>query len=403
VTADNTVVTGLSRETTFESSGLAREGGHNVVTAPAAPPLAGFTVALATDRRNHDMAAWLSAEGARTLGFRAVQTTPQPDPTAIAAAIRETVAAPVHEVIVSSAFGLRLWLAAARREGLLDQMVAGLAEARLLARNPVTADGLRELGLTQIWSTAAATTEDLFRYLIAQPMTGRRIVAQIEMDAHRELCAALRAAGASVVEVTTHQFGPPTHADEIRRLGDLIARRHLDAVVLAGPAVAGNLLDQARVDGVLDDVLNALVDVPAICLGPLTAAPLSALGVPVVRAGEPVPRALAASVLTELPLRALTLEVGGRKVEIRGHAVVVDGALVPVQSGPMAVLRALATHPGRVLSAAEIRAYLPYSSTVDDHAIEMAVSRLRGSLGHSDLRELDLVQTVMKRGYRLAI
>jgi DNA-binding winged helix-turn-helix (wHTH) protein len=40
---------------------------------------------------------------------------------------------------------------------------------------------------------------------------------------------------------------------------------------------------------------------------------------------------------------------------------------------------------------------------VDDHAIEMAVSRLRGSLGHSDLRELDLVQTVMKRGYRLAI
>jgi uroporphyrinogen-III synthase len=57
-----------------------------------------------------------------------------------------------------------------------------------------------------------------------------------------------------------------------------------------------------------------------------------------------------------------------------------------------------------VLSAAEIRTYLPQSSTVDDHAIEMAVSRLRGSLGHSDdLRGLDLVQTVMKRGYRLAI
>ena len=58
-------------------------------------------------------------------------------------------------MIVSSAFGLRLWLEAARRLGLLDQLVAGLAEARLLARNPVTADGLRELGLTQIWSTAA--------------------------------------------------------------------------------------------------------------------------------------------------------------------------------------------------------------------------------------------------------
>jgi uroporphyrinogen-III synthase len=277
----------------------------------------------------------------------------------------------------------------------------------------VTADGLRELGLTQIWSTAAATTEDLFRYLIAQPVAGRRVIAQIELDAHRELCAALGSAGATVVEVATHQFGPPSHADEIRRLVDLVVRRHVDALVLAGPAVARNLLDQASVDRVLDELLNTLVhDVPAVCLGPLTAAPVEACGVPTVRASEPVPRALAAAVLTELPLRALTVEVAGRKVEIRGQAVVVDGQLVPVQAGPMAVLRALATHPGKVLSAAEIRALLPHSrvrgepadapSTVDDHAIEMAVSRLRGTLGHADDR-LDLVQTVMKRGYRLAI
>lgn len=373
-----------------------------MVTQPAA--LAGYTIALATDRRNSEMASWLAVEGARTLGFRAVQTTPQPDPTAIAAAVRESVAAPAHEVIVTSAFGLRQWLSAARRLGLLDDLVCGLAEARLLARNPVTADGLRELGLTQIWSTAAATTEDLFRYLMAQPMAGRRVIAQIELDAHRELCEALRAAGATVVEVVTHQFGPPTTADEIRRLVDLVVRRHVDALVLAGPAVAGNLLDQAIADGLLDELLNALVhDVPAICLGPLTAAPIEARGVTTVRAAEPVPRALAASALTELPLRALTVEVAGRKIEIRGQAVVVDGELVPVQPGPLAVLRALATRPGQVLSTAEIRAILPRgTSTVDDHAIEMAVSRLRGTLGHADDR-LDVVQTVMKRGYRLAM
>jgi uroporphyrinogen-III synthase len=376
-----------------------------VTTAPAAPPLAGFTVALATDRRNHEMAAWLAAEGARTVGFRAVQTTPQPDPAEIAEAVRESVATPAHEVVVSSAFGLRLWLSAARRLGLLDELVASLSEARLLARNPVTADGLRELGLTQIWSTAAATTEDLFRYLAAQPMAGRRVVAQIELDAHRELCEVLRRAGAQVVDVTTHQFGPPSSADEIRRLNDLVVRRHVDALVLAGPAVARNLLHQARADGLLDDVLNALVhDVPAIGLGPLTAAPVQERGVTVLRPNEPVPRALAALVLTELPLRAVHIEVAGRKVEIRGQAVVLDGALLPVPPGPMAVLRALASHPGRVLSTAEIRAILPNSSTVDDHAIEMAVSRLRGTLGNADeLRGVDLVQTVMKRGYRLAI
>jgi uroporphyrinogen-III synthase len=350
------------------------------------------------------MAAWLEAEGARTIGVRAVQNTPQPNPDALADAVRQCVAEPAHEVIVSSAFGLRVWLAAARRAGLLARLIACLAEARLLARNPVTADGLRELGLTQIWSTPAATTDDLFRYLIAQPMAGRRVVAQIETDAHRELCDALRAAGAVVVEVPTHRFGPPPHADVIRRLNDLVIRRHVDALALAGPAVTRNILDQASVDHTTDEVLNALLDdVVALCLGPLTAAPLVSRGVPVVKAAEPVPRSLAALALTELPRRVMEVEVAGRVVQIRGQAVVVDGQLVPVQPGPLAVLKALATRPGRVLSAAEIRAVLPYSSTVDDHAIEMAVSRLRGTLGHTELAGLDLVQTVMKRGYRLAV
>ena len=90
-------------------------------TAP--PPLAGFTVAVATDLRRHELAQWLDAEGARTIGFRAVRVMPQPDPDAIAAAVRECVAEPVHEVIVSSAFGLRAWLDAARRAGHVDELV----------------------------------------------------------------------------------------------------------------------------------------------------------------------------------------------------------------------------------------------------------------------------------------
>jgi uroporphyrinogen-III synthase len=371
---------------------------------PTAPlPLAGFTVAVATDLRRHELAQWLDAEGARTIDFRATRTVPQPEPDEIAAAVRECVAAPVHEVIVSSAFGLRAWLDAARRAGQVDELVRGFTQARLLARDARTADGLRELGLTQIWSTAAGTTEDLFRYLIAQPMVGRRVVAQIESDAQRELCLCLRSQGASVVEVATTKASPPSHTDVLRRLCDLIARRQVDAVALAGPAVTRHLLDQAIRDGMADKVLNALVeDVAAICLGPLTAAPLRARGVPVVQASEPFAESLAAHVVAELPRRTLVVEVGGHRIEVRGQAVVIADRLVPVQAGPLGVLRALVSRPGRVMSAAEIRAAMPGSSTVDDHAIEMAVSRLRSSIG----RELDgaeLVQTVMKRGYRLAV
>ena len=369
----------------------------------AVPPLAGFTVAVATDRRRHELASWLESEGARTIGVRAIHTVPQPDPLVLPGAVRECIAEPVHEVIVSSAFGLRAWLDAARQIGCLEELVDRFGEARLLARDARAADELRGLGLTQIWSTATATTEDLFRYLIAQPMTGRRVVAHIEVDAHRELSHALRAVGAVVVEIPTTRAAAPTHTDVLRRLGDLVVRRQVDAVALTGAVATQNLLDQASADGSLDEVLNALVeDVAAICLGPLTAAPLVERGVPALTTTG-VTRALAALVLAELPRRALVVEIGGRRIEVRGQAIVIAGQLVPVQAGPLAVLRALAVRPGRVLSPAEIRAVMPNLSAVDDHAIEMAVSRLRGALGGTDLHGVELIQTVMKRGYRLAV
>jgi uroporphyrinogen-III synthase len=84
-------------------------------------------------------------------------------------------------------------------------------------------------------------------------------------------------------------------------------------------------------------------------------------------------------------------------MEVRGQAVVLDDELIPVPPGPIAVLRALARNPGRVLSCAEIRRATPSWAAVDDHAIEMAVSRLRRTL-----HDGELIQTVMRRGYRLA-
>jgi uroporphyrinogen-III synthase len=366
-------------------------------------PLAGYTVAVAADRRRHPIAAMFESIGARTISVQAVRTVAQPDEDAVRAATAEVVARPVHEVVVSSAFGLRSWLAVARRSGGTEALLARFADARLLARDARAADGLRDLGLTQIWSTAGATTEDLFRYLIAQPMVGRRVVAQLDAEPLRELCDTLRAAGADVVEVTAFRSDPPSHVDVLRRLGDQVAKRQVDAVAFTSRSTVAYLLDQAAADGNTDDVLNAFVsDVVAVCLGQLAAQPLLARGVTPLVAPAPYAEDLLALLAVAVPERALRLSLGGVRVEVRGQALLVGGRLVPVQPGPIAVLRALARHPGRVLSAGEIRGLVPGWAGVDDHAIEMAVSRLRRSLDGTDLDGTGLVQTVMKRGYRLA-
>jgi uroporphyrinogen-III synthase len=104
--------------------------------------------------------------------------------------------------------------------------------------------------------------------------------------------------------------------------------------------------------------------------------------------------ALARTIVEELPKRAINLKVNGHSLTLRGHAAIVDGELRPLAPAPMAVLRALAATPGRVLSRAALLRTLPRGA--DEHAVEMAVARLRAGLGAPGV-----VQTVVKRGYRL--
>jgi uroporphyrinogen-III synthase len=102
------------------------------------------------------------------------------------------------------------------------------------------------------------------------------------------------------------------------------------------------------------------------------------------------------TLVAELPARAPTLRVAGRPITLRGHAAVVDGELRPLAQAPMAVLRALVQAGGTVLTRAQLLTALPRGA--DEHAVEMAVARLRSALGGADY-----VQTVVKRGYRLRI
>ena len=75
----------------------------------------------------------------------------------------------------------------------------------------------------------------------------------------------------------------------------------------------------------------------------------------------------------------------------------VDGELREMSATSLLLLKLLARNPGRVVSRQELLAGLPGDSS-DTHAVEVAVARLRAALGDSKM-----VQTVVKRGYRLAV
>jgi uroporphyrinogen-III synthase len=108
--------------------------------------------------------------------------------------------------------------------------------------------------------------------------------------------------------------------------------------------------------------------------------------------------ALARHITDELPLlQARTVTVAGHLLEIRGTCVLVDGVVKDLPPAGMATIRALAHQPGHVVSRTELLNALPGGGT-DTHAVETAVLRLRTALG-----DKQIITTVVKRGYRLAI
>ncbi|WP_432842768.1 uroporphyrinogen-III synthase [Dactylosporangium sp. CA-092794] len=357
--------------------------------------LAGFTIAVISHRRRHRLADLLERYGARIVSVQGVRAVPQPDPEALRRAAAAVLDGPVDDVVAASATGVRAWLSAAPDP---ERLLAALRPARLLAADARTADALRAAGLHDVMSTAAGSASQLYRYLLTHEPAGRRIAALLDAPEQAEACRSLRIRGAEVVEVPTYVTQPPNDVLGVRRVVELMSRRQLDAVAWLDPVGAEHVLRFATAHGRLPAVVAQLgVHVPAVGYGPLAAAALRGHGVEPAEPPMPFDEESAALLARSVLDRVVHATVDGMTLQVRGHAALVDGRLYPIQRGPIDVLRVLAQAPESVLASGDIRRLVPGLADVDDHAIEMAVSRLRRAVPG-----IDLVQTVIKRGYRLA-
>ncbi len=215
-----------------------------------------------------------------------------------------------------------------------------------------------------------------------------------------DFTAALRGAGAEVVEVPVYRWVRAEDVRPLRRLVEQVVGGVVDcATFTSAPAVA-SLLATAREEG-RDEALVAALSGPVLvaAVGPVTAAPLERLGVPTVQPERARLGALVRTVVEELPARRTrTVEAAGHRLELRGHAVLVDGRAVDLTVRQAAVLGALVDSGGRVLSRSDLLRTAWRDEVADEHAVEMTVGRLRTALDPAGA----VVQTVVKRGYRLA-
>lgn len=376
--------------------------GHMAQSTSA--PLTGYRIAVTSARRAEELCALLNRYGAEVFAAPAISMVALPDDDELHSNTEALIADPPDILVAHTGIGFRGWVAAAEGWGLATELLDSLASARVISRGPKATGALRATGLREEWSPESESSHEVLEYLLKTGVAGKRIAVQLHgaadgWDPFPEFLGGLRAAGAQVVPLRVYRWKPVPLDGEFDQLVTGIARRQFDAVSFTSAPAAVAVLERSRDLGIEDQVLAAFrSSVHAMCVGPVTSRPLIRQGVPTSSPERMRLGALARHIAEELPLLgSCSVRAAGHLVDIRGTCVLVDGSVKTVSGSGMAILHALAHRPGDVVGRAELLRVLPGNGG-DTHAVDTAVLRLRTALG-----DKNIVATVVKRGYRLAL
>jgi uroporphyrinogen-III synthase len=360
--------------------------------------LAGFRIGVTSDRRSGDLIAALERRGAEVLHAPTLRIVPAQEDFRLIDDTKVVINARPDVLLATTAYGMRGWFEAADAAGLGPTLVEVLSHSRILVRGPKARGALRAGGLSDAGMSPVETTESLVDQVIHEGAVGRTVAVQLHGFVDQEQLDRLRAAGATVITVAPYLWAAPAEPQRVVRILEAISARSLDAVTFTSAPAAEALLVAAAERGMRDAVAAALrADVVPFSVGPVTAAPLHAAGIESIhpdryRLGALV-RVLCEHLNTQ-QVRRLQTQHG--LLEIRGRSATIDGRRCTLSPSSVAVLRLLVDAGGAVVAKAKLQNVLPDAG--DDHALEVAVGRLRQALDQPGL-----VATVIKRGYRLNV
>lgn len=369
-------------------------------TAPArgahlVEQLAGFRIGVTSDRRSDDLITALERRGAQVLHAPALKIAPNDHDTPLLAETTALIEARPAVVLITTAYGMRRWFQVADAAGLGAELLEVLEEAQILARGPKAVGAVRAAGLEEVRVSASETTASLVDEVEAAGLTDRRVGIQLHGYTDEVQLDRLRTLSAEVWTVTPYRWVEPPSHDRLPRLIEATCARQLDALTFTSAPGAEATLAVAQRLGLFRSFIEALSgDVVAAAVGPVTASPLVEAGATVAVPDRYRLGALIRLVTEELAeRRVLRLRSGTTELELRGRAVAVNGRPVLLGPNALALFTTLAQTPA-VVRRHELQRCLPEGA--DDHALEVAMSRLRRALGVPGL-----VTTVVKRGYRL--
>jgi uroporphyrinogen-III synthase len=357
--------------------------------------LRGFRIGVTSDRRSGDLIAALERRGAHVVHAPALKIAPHDQDRQLISETQEVIRSRPELVLITTGYGMRRWFEVADAAGLGPELSAVLDGARILARGPKALGAVRAAGLEATTPGDRDTTAAMIDKILDEGLSEQRVALQQHGYTDHVQLDRLREVSSSVLTVTPYRWAGPDQNEKLSRLIELVGCRQLDAVTFTSAPGAEATLSAAMEIGRRDDLVEALrADVVAAAVGPVTAGPLIEVGIEPIQPDRYRLGAMIRLVSEYLDQRRVQrFHSAGVELELRGRCVTVDGSVVTLGPSALALFKALATSRG-VVSRQNLIKCLP--DAPDDHALEVAMSRLRRALGVPGL-----ITTVVKRGYRL--
>ncbi|MBC7631121.1 uroporphyrinogen-III synthase [Aeromicrobium sp.] len=362
------------------------------------PVLAGTQILVTAQRRAGDLSLALERRGATVTTAASLGVESHIDEDTLLAQTRQMIATGVDIVIVTTGIGFRGWLDTAETAGLGHDLVEALRSMRLIARGPKARGAIQAAGLVPDWVAESETSAEIAEFLASEGVRGKSIAVQHHGAGGDGLETRLAAAGGRPFGLIVYRWGSPPDPDAVERSVRDAAAGSFDSVVFTSAPGSAAWLSVVDGAGVVDDLRRLEKDSRLVlaAVGPVTADPLRAAGFDPLLPDRARLGALVRSLVMHLGDASDNVHTSAGCLRVRATAATLDHEILSVSPSGLAILRALASEPGIVRSREELLAVLPGGSD-DPHSAEVAVARLREAVGRP------IVQTVVKRGYRLAV
>jgi len=365
---------------------------------PLGPVLAGTKILVTAQRRAGDLALALGRRGADVTIAASLGVESHIDEDTLLAQTRQMISTGADIVVVTTGIGFRGWLDTAETAGLGDELVEALRSVRLVARGPKARGALQAAGLMPDWVAESETSAEIADFLVTEGVRGLSIAVQHHGAGDDGLESRLAAAGGRPFGLVVYRWGPPPDASAVERSVLDAASGAYDAVVFTSAPGSAAWLAAVEELKAADDLRRLEKDRRLVlaAVGPVTAEPLRVAGFDPLLPDRARLGALVRSLVMYLGDASDSVPTTAGHLRVRATSVTLDHEILPVSPSGLVIMRALASEPGTVRSREDLLSVLPGESD-DPHSAEVAVARLREAIGHP------IVQTVVKRGYRLAL